>query len=201
MDPKDREELLKRLAGRQGDLKFDRVALRNERERVLAEIKDLEDENHAMARQAKDLQLQLFDRRRAAQRFFQRSEELKKKDVQFLAKEHNLLHENRFFESERDRHEADYKEVSVKLDANMATIAAVLRDIAFLRGETEVLMDKTGYLESGVSTRFRDIESLDEKIGDSLHALENLYEKMRSVEKNAKLVYYQKKKGAAGDIP
>ena len=201
MDPTDREELLKRLAARQGDLKFDRVALRNERERVLAEVKNLEDENHAMARQAKDLQLQLFDRRRAAQRIFQRSEELKKKDVQFLAKEHNLLHENRFFESERDGHEADYKEVAAKLDANMATIAAVLRDITFLRGETEVLMDKTGYLESGVPTRFRDIDSLDEKISDSLHALENLYNKMRTVEKNAKLVYYQKKKGAVGDHP
>lgn len=201
MDPTDREELLKRLAARQGDLKFDWVALRNEKERVLAEVKSLEDENHAMARQAKDLQLQLFDKRRAAQRFFQRSEELKKKDVQFLAKEHNLLHENRFFESERDGHEADYKEVSAKLDANMATIAAILRDITFLRGETEVLMDKTGYLESGVSTRFRDIDSLDEKISDSLHALENLYEKMRYVEKNAKLVYYQKKKGAVGALP
>ncbi|MGA2228839.1 MAG: hypothetical protein ABSH41_30760, partial [Syntrophobacteraceae bacterium] len=84
---------------------------------------------------------------------------------------------------------------------NMATIAAVLRDTEFLRGETEVIMDKTGYLESGVPTKFRDIDSLDEKIRDSLQALENLYNKMRSVEKNIKKVYYQKKKGAAGNLP
>ncbi|HIJ76093.1 MAG TPA: hypothetical protein HPP81_05195 [Deltaproteobacteria bacterium] len=197
----DREELLKRLAGRQCDLKVERDALRKERERALAEVRSLEDENHAMARQAKDLQLQLFDKRKAAQKLFQRSEELKKRAVQLLAKENNLLHEARFFESERDRHEADYREVSAKVNANMATIDGVLRDIEFLRGETEILMDKTGHLESGVPTRFRDIDCLDEKISDSLHALEKLYSKLRSVEKNAQMIYYKKKKGAAGNLP
>lgn len=197
----DREELLKRLAARQSDFKLDRQSLRKEIERAVAELRNLEDENHAMARQAKDLQLQLFDRRKVSQRLFQRSEELKKRTVHLLAKENNLLHETRFFESERDRHDADYREASSKLNANMETIAAVLRDIEFLRGETETLMDKTGYLESGVHTRFRDIDSLDEKISDSLQALEDLYNKLRSVEKNTKTVYYEKKKGAAGNLP
>jgi chromosome segregation ATPase len=201
VDRIDKNELLKKFAVWQDDLKVDRETLLKEKQRALAEVRNLEDENHIMARHVKDLQLQLFDRRKAAQRLFQHSEELKKRTVQLLAKENNLLHEIRFFETERDRHDADYREVSAKLKANMTTIAAVLRDIEFLRGETEVLMDKTGYLESGVPTRFRDIDSLDEKISDSLQSVGNLYNKMRAVEKNTKRVYYQKKKGAAENLP
>jgi len=197
----NRDDLLKRLFQRQGGLKLDPEALKNERERLLAEVRSLEDENHLRARRVKELQLQLFDRRKMIQRLFQRSDELKKKLVQLLAKENNLIHEIRFLESERDKYGRDYREISGRVKGNMTTIAAILRDIEFMRGELETLMDKTGYLEDGVPNKFRDIDSLDEKISGSLQALEDLYNKMRAVEKNTKMIYYRKEKGIARNLP
>lgn len=191
----NRGESLKRFSQRQDDVKLEREALRQERERLLAEVRGLEDENHKQARQVKELQLQLVDRRETVQRLFQRVDELKKRIVQFLSQENNLIHEIRFLEAEKERCVEDYRKVSDRVNANMAAIAAILRDIGFMRGEMETLMEKTGYLERGVPDKFRDLDSLDEKISGSWYSLEELYNKLKAVDKNTKIIYYGRSKG------
>lgn len=190
-----REELLKEVFKAQNTLKLDGARLREERDTILQEVRTLEEQSHTRARRIRELQLHMFDRRKTAQLLFQRSEELKKRLVHFLVGENNLVHEIRFLESERDSCDKNLRDVSQRVNANMASIAALLRDIEFMRGEMEVLMDKTGALEGGVPNTFRDIDSLDTKISDALQALGDLYEKLRAVEKNTQRIYYRKEKG------
>lgn len=194
-----KEDLLKRLSERQGDLRLDREALRKDRERLLDEVRSLEDESNALTSRARELQSQLLERRKTAARVCHRSEEMKNRMVQFLAKENNLIHEVRFLESEKDKQIKEYADISGRVNAGMASIAAILRDIEFMRGEMETLMGQSGSLESEVPDRHHDIDRLDEKISSALHSIVDLYDKVKAAEKNAKVIFYCKEKGIERD--
>jgi chromosome segregation ATPase len=197
----ERRDLLMRLTQNRRTADRGRAALREERERLEADTERLENENHSLARQLKELQLQLFEKRTAAQKLFQRSDHAKKKLVQCLSRENNLLHEIRFLESEREKHGKTQRQVASRVEANMGSIAALLRDIEFLKGEVGALLEKTGMLEQDAPLRCRDIENLDEKIAGSLQALIDLYQRMQAVEKNVKSIYYRKGTGSIHNLP
>ena len=197
----ERKRLLRRLVQSRETADRGRAAPREERERLSSEVEGLENENHALARRHKELQLQLFEKRKAAQKLFQRSDQMKKNLVQHLSGENNLLNEIRFLASEKEKQGKIQHQIASKVEANMDSIAGLLRDIEFLKGEVGALMEKTGMLENDVPLKFRDIENLDDKIGGSLKALRELYERMQAVEKNVKSIYYRKGKGSGQKLP
>lgn len=191
--PEKRKALMKRLSRDRSRLKLDKENLTAERKRLATEVESLEEENHAIAKRAKDLQIELLKKRTTAKESFERSDESNKRLVGPLARERGLLNEIGFFETEKARLSGTYLEVSGRLGANVSELDRTLRDIGFMNGEVRALMEKMEMLEGEVPMKFRDVDSLDDKIKRTSNALMGCYNSMRRVEITVKENYYKKK--------
>jgi len=191
--PEKRKVLMKRLSRDRSRLKLDKENLTAERKRLATEVESLEEENHAIAKRAKDLQIELLKKRTTAKESFESSDESNKRLVGPLARERGLLNEIGFFETEKARLSGTYLEVSGRLGANVSELDRTLRDIGFMNGEVRALMEKMEMLEGEVPMKFRDVDSLDDKIKRTLNALMGCYNSMRRVEITVKENYYKKK--------
>ncbi len=191
--PEKRKALMKRLSRDRSRLKLDKENLTAERKRLATEVESLEEENHAIAKRAKDLQIELLKKRTTAKESFESSDESNKRLVGPLARERGLLNEIGFFETEKTRLSGTYLEVSGRLGANVSELDRTLKDIGFMNGEVRALMEKMEMLEGEVPMKFRDVDSLDDKIKRTLNALMGCYNSMRRVEITVKENYYKKK--------
>ena len=188
-----RKAPMKRLSRDRSRLKLDKENLTAERKRLATEVESLEEENHAIAKRAKDLQIELLKKRTTAKESFESSDESNKRLVGPLARERGLLNEIGFFETEKTRLSGNYLEVSGRLGANVSELDRTLKDIGFMNGEVRALMEKMEMLEGEVPMKFRDVDSLDDKIKRTLNALMGCYNSMRRVEITVKENYYKKK--------
>lgn len=193
--PEKRKALMKRLSRDRSRLKLDKENLTAERKRLATEVESLEEENHAIAKRAKDLQIELLKKRTTAKESFESSDESNKRLVGPLARERGLLNEIGFFETEKARLSGTYLEVSGRLGANVSELDRTLRDIGFMNGEVRALMEKMEMLEGEVPMKFKDVDNLDEKISASIKALRSLYNRMQGTERDVKISYYKNKKG------
>ena len=85
-----KQDLLKRLSIDRGPLKVEIENLTQARESLLSQIERLEEENHIMTKSVKDFEFQFSERRKKYQNLYKRSDELKEKQQQNNAREHNL---------------------------------------------------------------------------------------------------------------
>ena len=188
-----KQAILKRISRDKGLPKVDRDNLTGEKERLLAEVGKLEEENHIMAKSAKDFELQLAKRRRIYQTLFKRSDELKGKFVRFLAREHNLMNEIELCESEKAVISDTYSEVSEKLRNNVSSLECTVKDIGFMKGEVQMLIEKMEILEGEIPVKSKDMYNLDEKVMGAIKALKRLYNRMQAAERDVKVSYYKRK--------
>ena len=188
-----KQAILKRISRDKGLPKVDRDNLTGEKERLLAEVGKLEEENHIMAKSVKDFELQLAKRRRIYQTLFKRSDELKGKFVRFLAREHNLMNEIELYESEKAVISDTYSEVSEKLRNNVSSLECTVKDIGFMKGEVQMLIEKMEILEGEIPVKSKDMYNLDEKVMGAIKALKRLYNRMQAAERDVKVSYYKRK--------
>jgi uncharacterized protein YoxC len=191
---KRKQAVLKLFSKGRSSLRTDRENLSREKERVKAEVERLEEENHAIARNANDLQLQLLEKRKKAQTLFQRSDDFKKKLGKLLSRERGLLNEVEYYDSEKVRLSKSNSELSKKLDRNIHALGGNLDTIGFKKGEIKMLIDKMSMLEGDVPEKNRGLDTLDEKITVAVKSLRTFYQRMQQVERKVKTNYYYKKK-------
>jgi len=187
-----KKAILERLSKSCETNKSDRAKLKAAREGLLSEVKRLEEENNAMARDQKELQRKILEKRTMAQMLFKRTDDLKRKGVRLACRENSLLQEIRFLSAEKQGGEDRYREISKRIDTYMSAVAHMVKNIDFMKGEMGTLMEKVGLLERDVPIKFQDADHLDEKIESALQALTDLYDKMRAIERNGKVSYYKK---------
>lgn len=158
-----------------------------------AETGSLKQENRLLAERCKDLNLQLSEKEKEAEKLNKSSSELKKSLLKFVSEENNLQHEIEFLETEKTTLANTYDEVSESLDANMAVLEDMIKDIGFTKGELGTLKVKLDMLEQEIPAKFRDADNLDRKItGAFFTAIEDLSSRMNAVEKKIKILYYKK---------
>jgi len=158
-----------------------------------AEIDRLKQENSLSAVRYKDLSSQLSKKEKQAEELDKSSSGLKETLLRCVCEENNLQHEIEFLETEKTKLANTYNEVSESLDANMAELEDMLKDIGFTKGELGTLKVKLDMLEQEIPEKFRDADNLDRKItGAFFTAIEDLSSRMNAVEKKIKILYYKK---------
>lgn len=159
------------------------------------EVEDLDRENKALSRTLRELEFSLVQKKREAETLLKSSEEQKKVLSEFLVEESDLVQEIEFYESEKKKLDEIYSGVSAKYDANMVVLEGMIKSVGFLKGEIGALVLKMGMLEEEIPRQFRDADNLDKKIkGTFIKALTDLQNRIDVVERNAKVLYYQKRK-------
>ena len=172
----------------------DGADLAGERERLVSGIESLEEENHSLSRKVKELRRRLSEKRESSRTLNEKSDSRKKKLVGSLAKERILLDEIEFYESEKSRLNNEYQDVSEQLDDNISSLDYTVKSIEFLKGEVKAVMDKMGMIEEEIPLKFDDVENLDKKFSGTVKTLQGLFDRMQSIEMNAKISYYKNKK-------
>jgi len=172
---------------------MNRSDLSAERKMLVLKVEGLEQENKALADQLKDLELRLFEKKKEANMLGKRSDELKETLIRFISEESNLLHEIKFLESEKEKLVEVYDGVSERYDTNMSVLEGMIKDTGFIKGEIGALIMKMGMLEEEIPLKYRDADNLDKKIkGTFIRALNDLQQRINTVERKAKLLYYKK---------
>ena len=160
---------------------------------VLSELESLEQENKALASQLENLNLRLSEKRKEANMLCESSDKLKKNLMGFISEENDLLHEIEFLESEKVKLVEIYDGIAERYDTNMSVLEGMIKGIGFMKGEIGALIIKTGMLEEEIPDKFRDADNLDKKItGTFIRALNDLQNRLHTVERKAKVLYYKK---------
>jgi hypothetical protein len=161
--------------------------------RLVREIESLEQGNKTLAKELRDLESRLLDKKKEAKTFLEDSEEQKKGILEFAGKESDLVQEIEFYESEKRKLDEIYAGVSARYDLDMSVLEGMIKDVGFMKGEIGALIMKMGMLEEEIPDRFRDADNLDKKIkGTFIRALNHLQNRIDVVERNAKVLYYKK---------
>jgi len=172
---------------------MDKSDLSPARKMFLLKVEGLEKENMALGEQLKDLEFRLFEKKKEANILAERTEGVKETIIRFISEENNLLHERKFFESEKEKLVGIYDGVSERYDTNMSVLEGMIKDTGFMKGEIGALIMKVGMLEGEIPVKFRDADNLDKKIkGTFIRALKDLQQRVNAVERKAKVLYYKK---------
>ena len=164
-----------------------------ERTTFVLKLESLEQENKALASQLKDLDFRLLEKKKEANVLSESSDKLKKNLMGFISEENDLLHEIEFLESEKVKLVEIYDGVTERYDVNMSVLEGMIKDIGFMKGEIGALIIKMGMLEEEIPDKFRDADNLDKKItGTFIRALNDLQNRLHTVERKAKVLYYKK---------
>lgn len=188
-----KHDLLQSLAESGRGSEVDGENLDGQMQQLAEKVESLEKERHLLAKQVKDLQDSLGEKKLAAHETAEKSDETKKNLVRSLASRRGLLNEIDFFEKEKSRLLNFYGVASEQLQNNVADLDRTLQDIRFFKGEAQALMDKLGMLEGEVPVKYRDMDNLDERIKRASEALQNFYGRMQRAEKSMKETYYKSK--------
>ena len=189
-----KKDLLERLLKDRNARSIDRSSLVEERDRLASEVARLEDANHSLTQQVKEIQRRLSEKRKTSRMLSQRSDALRQKLVRALTLERNLLNEIDFFKVEKSGLDEIYRDVTQRLDANIASLDNTFRNIEFIKGELKAVIDKMSMLEQEVPLKFRDMDNLDEQVTGTVKALQSLFDRMQDIEMNLNISYYKNKK-------
>ena len=167
--------------------------LSTERKTLVIKLESLEQENKTLANQLENLNLRISEKRKEANMRSESSDELKKSLMDFISEENDLLHEMEFLESEKVKLVEIYDGVTERYDVNMSVLEGMIKDIRFMKGEIGALIIKMRMLEEEIPDKFRDADNLDKKItGTFIRALNDLQNRLHTVERKAKVLYYKK---------
>jgi len=159
------------------------------------EVESLEKDNKALTGELSDLELTLVKKKRTAKALLGNSEEQKKSLLALVAEENDLVQEIEFYESEKNKMDEIYADVSAKYENNMKILEDMIKNVGFLKGEIGALVLQMGMLEEEIPERYRDADNLDKKIkGTFIKALNDLQNRVDVVERKARVLYYQKEK-------
>jgi chromosome segregation ATPase len=189
---KNKKTILRKLAENKDSLRNYREKLQAEKKELAEETERLEQENYSLLGQVKDLEMQHLEKSSTMQKLNSQLQASKKKLVKPLTEESGYLSEIKFLESEKASLFECHDEASETLNNNMAALGSTIMEIEFIKGEIGILMNKIGMIEDEIPEIFGEIDDLDEKITWASKTLTDLYNRMKTVEKDAKILYYEK---------
>jgi chromosome segregation ATPase len=189
---KNKKAILRKLAENKDSLRNYREKLLAEKKELAEETERLEQENYSLLGQVKDLEMQHLEKSSTMQKLNSQLHASKKKLVKPLTEESGYLSEIKFLESEKEKHFEIHDETAETLNNNMAALGSTIMEIEFIKGEIGILMNKIGMIEDEIPEIFGEIDDLDEKITWASKTLTDLYNRMKTVEKDAKILYYEK---------
>jgi chromosome segregation ATPase len=189
---KNKKAILRKLAENKDSLRNYREKLQAEKKELAEETERLEQENYSLLGQVKDLEMQHLEKSSTMQKLNSQLHASKKKLVKPLTEESGYLSEIKFLESEKASLFERHDEASETLNNNMAALGSTIMEIEFIKGEIGILMNKIGMIEDEIPEIFGEIDDLDEKITWASKTLTDLYNRMKTVEKDAKILYYEK---------
>ncbi len=165
----------------------------NEEMNPVREVEGLEQMNKALAKELRDLEFKLLNKKKEANTLLESSEEQKKRLLEFVGRKNDLVQEIELYESEKKKMNEIYAGVSTRYDLNMSVLEGMIKDVGFMKGEIGALIMKMGMLEEEIPGRFRDADNLDKKVkGTFIRALNDLQNRIDVVERKAKILYYKK---------
>lgn len=191
-----RKSLLERLTTGRSAPNIDRKDLSRKREALLLKVEGLEEENHKLARSAKEFELQLSKKTRIYRTKLNRGDDLKKKQVRLSTREHSLLNEMELYESEQVRLTGIYTETSEKLRENIASLKQIIDRIGFTKGEVRTLTGKMAMMEGDIPVKSNEVDNMDETIKKSIRALRGFGNRMQRIERDLIVNYYERKQHA-----
>ncbi|MBF0100830.1 MAG: hypothetical protein HQK77_07985 [Desulfobacterales bacterium] len=184
-----KEELLNRFR-QKAPLTCEQIqAQKNE---IQSQIDALEISNHSLNQSIKQRQLAFAQKKKENDRLMQEVDKRKKQMVRLQRLESSLINEVHFYQSEKDRLSHEHQNIQQGLQNNIMALDRSVKDIGFMRGETGVLIEKMSELEQEVPAEFSNKEQLDEIVFGTVKALQSLHQRMQTIEKTAKIKYYQK---------
>jgi chromosome segregation ATPase len=189
---KNKKAILRKLAENKDSLRNYREKLLAEKKELAEETERLEQENYSLLGQVKDLEMQHLEKSSTMQKLNSQLHASKKKLVKPLTEESGYLSEIKFLESEKEKHFEIHDETAETLNNNMAALSNTIMEIEFIKGEIGILMNKISMIEDEIPEIFGEIDDLDEKITWASKTLTDLYNRMKTVEKDAKILYYEK---------
>lgn len=174
-------------------------SLDNLRERLLAEKKGLEEEaegieqeNLSLRAKVKGLEKRHLEKNNRLHELRSQLHGSREKLVRPLSEKSGYMSEIKFLESEKNRLLEINSSMAETLNNNMASLGGTIMEIEFIRGEIGTLINKVGMVEENIPELFSEMQELEEKINRASRALTDLYTKIKTVEKNAKILYYEK---------
>jgi chromosome segregation ATPase len=154
------------------------------------DIARIEEDNHALAKEAKELEIRLLEKAGVKNKTMRAAGRIKKTVAANLAEENSLASEVRFLESEKSRLADEYDKLVSELNDNITILGGLILEADFIRGETAALKDKVAMIEDEIPYKFDQLHQLEEKIAWTSVVLEKLYKAMKAAEKKTKMFYY-----------
>ncbi len=191
-----RKAILENLATRRGAFHIAPEDLAGKKAALLLEVERLEEENHTMARSAKEFEFQLSKKTRIFRAKLNGNDDLKRKQVRLSTRENSLHNEMALYESEQVRLTEVYTKTSKNLKENIAALKEIIDRIAFTKGETQSLTEKLTLLEGDIPAKNNEVSNMDEIITNSIGMLKRFSNRMRRIEKDLTVNYYEKKQQA-----
>ena len=191
-----RRSLLERLTTGKNVPNLDRKDLSRKRKTLLLEVEELEEENHRLARSAKEFELQLSKKKRIFRTKLHKNDDLKKKQIRLGTRENSFVNEMELYESEQVRLTGIYTETSKELRGNIASLKKIIDRIAFTKGEVRTLVEKMATLEGDIPVKSNEVDNMDETIKKSIRALSGLGNRMKRIETDLTINYYERKQHA-----
>jgi len=189
---RNKKKIIKKLTQKNSELSGYREKLLADRKVLEQEVEVLEQDNFSVLRQTKDLEMQQLEKNSEMQKLKAGLQIAKKKLVKPMTEESGYFSEIGFLNSEKDKLYRQQDRYAEKLNSNMSALGSTIMEIEFIKGEICTLIEKVNMIEEGLPDIMSEVDDLDEKVRWASKSLRALYEKMKQVEKEAKILYYEK---------
>ncbi len=187
-----REAAIAKILENQDELNSYSESLGNEKKELSKEVETLEEENHNLEKEIKKLEYEILVKEKEAKKQEEKISAIKRKNLPPLSEENRLASEIKFLEAEKVQLMEKYNELSDRLNTEINNIGASLIDLDFTKGETETFRDKTEEAQQRISTKYKDLEYLHERLKWTSDALLGLHSGIKTVERNFKIKYYKR---------
>jgi len=157
------------------------------------DIARIEEDNNALAKEAKELEIRLLEKSGVKNKIMRSADKIKKVLSGNFAQENSAASEIWFLESEKARLTAEYDKLVADLNDNITILGSLILEADFIRGETVALKDKVAMIEDEIPYKFEQLHQLEEKIAWTSVILERLYKTMKAAEKKTKMLYYSRR--------
>lgn len=189
---RNRKAIIRMLSENKYSLGNFREKLLAEKQGIEEEVEGIEQESFSLRGKVRDLETRHLEKNNTLQKLKSQLRDSRGKLVKPLTEKNGHLSELKFLESEKARLFELNDTAAETLNNNMATLGSTIMEIEFIRGEISTLINKAGMVEENIPELVSEVQDLDEKISRASKALTDLYNNIKTVEKNAKILYYEK---------
>jgi len=190
---KQRDELLKKISNDKRSVKGENETVFEANSRLVNEIDKLEEENHNLRKEIKDLELKFIEKQKQAAAVNDELENEKGNLANIRAQERAIINELEFYDSEKQRLNTEFLKISNTLDSRLSSLNSLVSKIEFIKGEINTLIEKMSLLENDVPEKYYDVDNIDILFSQTIKDLQQLHVRTLNMEKKLKIDFYKRK--------